>query len=123
MFEALLEPNDHDFAETHVQKWQARIHAYYRRWMDLAACAEPSVLYRTNEHFGLNFKDIGLIGKQVRIVKWHIHKHSKDPQARALYRWRLKRDGHIGTGRKTSPCLRLEKLEGTASIRRIVEKA
>ena len=63
--------------------------------------------------------------KQLRVVKWHILKYSKDPQAQALHRWRLKRDedGHIGTGRKTSPCLRLEKLEATASLRTIVGNA
>ena len=39
----------HDFAETHVRDWQELINTYYRRWMGLAACAERSVLYRSNE--------------------------------------------------------------------------
>src|SRR6185295_1992422 len=28
------------------------------RWIGLAKCAEPSILYRSTEHFGLNFKDL-----------------------------------------------------------------
>ena len=56
------------------------------------------------------------------MTKWHILKYSNDPQSRALYRHRLDRDRakHYGKGRRTSPCLQLESLEGAADIEKII---
>ena len=88
---------------------------------DLAKSTEGSILYRSNEHFGLNFKDLRQMQKQLEVVKWHIMKYSKDPQAQELYRYRLNRDrkGHIGRGNRTSPCLTLENLERSHELERL----
>jgi hypothetical protein len=55
------------------------------------------------------------------VVKWHIMKYSKDPQAQELYRYRLDRDrkGHIGRGNRTSPCLTLENLQRSRELERL----
>ena len=104
-----------------VQTWTDHIHRKYRKWIGLAKSTEGSILYRSNEHFGLNFKDLGQMQKQLEVVKWHIMKYSKDPQARELYRYRLDRDrkGHIGRGNRTSPCLTLENLQRSCELGRL----
>ena len=108
-----------------ARKWKALIQPYFRRWLGLAASAEASVLYRAHEHFGLNFKDIGEMLERLQVAKWHIMKYSRDPNCRELYRYRLARDTchHYGKGRKSSPCLQLERLEGEAKIQQIVGNA
>ena len=56
--------------------------------------------------------------KQLRAVKWHILKTSKDEEARKLHSYRLDLDqkGHIGRGRDSSPCLDLENLERARAL-------
>ena len=110
-----------DFPVLELKKWQALIHRYFRRWVGLAKCAEPSVLYRSNENFGLNFKDLCQLEKQLRVIKWQILKYSTDTQMRQLYQYRLDLDrrGHIGRGNRTSPCLTLETLESSQSLSRL----
>ena len=107
-----------NFHKQDVQSWTDHIHRKYRKWVGLAKSAEGSILYRANEHFGLNFKDLGQMQKQLEVVKWHIMKCSKDPQAQELYRYRLDRDrkGYIGRGNRTSPCLTLETCSGPVSL-------
>lgn len=110
-----------DFPVTDVRKWQAHIHRKFRHWIGLAQSSESSILYRSNEHFGLNFKNLIQMEKQLRVVKWHILKYSKDVQARQLYQYRLALDrkGHIGRGNRTSPCLTLENLERACALDRV----
>src|SRR5690349_16428878 len=102
-----------NFKKKDVEGWRNIIHRRYRKWLGLAKSAEESVLYRSNEHFGLNFKELLQMQKQLEVVKWHIIKFSKDAQVQALYGYRLALDrkGHIGRGNTTSPCLTLENLE------------
>ena len=102
-----------DFPAMAVKKWQEHIHRKFRRWIGLAKCTESSILYRSNDHFGLNFKDLIQLERQLRVVKWHIIKYSKDAQMNQLYNFRLALvgQGHIGKGNKTSPGLTLEHLE------------
>ena len=102
-----------NFFNRDVERWSSYIHAKYRKWVGLAKSAEPSILYRSNEHFGLNFKDVVQMKKQLEVVKWHILKYSKDEQVQQVYKYRLCLDqkGHIGRGNRTSPCLTLERLE------------
>ena len=85
-----------DFPATTIEKWHGYIHKKYRSWMGLAKCTEPSILYRSNSNFGLNFKDLIQMDKQLRLIKWHIVKYSKDLQMRLLYQYRLDLDnkGH-----------------------------
>ena len=112
----------YDFPESQAAEWQAMLHRYYRRWMGLAACAEPFVLYRFEEHFGLKFKDLKQVLRQLQVTRWHILKNSKDRLARALYQFRLAQDraGHIGKGRHSSPCMELEKLEDQLRIHDVI---
>ena len=51
--------------------------------------------------------------RQLQVCRWHILKYSTDEQARLLYQYRLEldRQGHVGRGRHSSPCLDLEDLE------------
>ena len=60
--------------------------------------------------------------KQLRVIKWHIIKTSKDSQLRQLYSYRLALDqsGHIGRGKRTSPCLTLEEHEKARALERYV---
>ncbi len=99
-----------DFSETDVSKIQALFHRRYRAWMGLAKSADGDVLYRSNKHFGLNIKNVNEVTRRLRVIKWHIMKNSLDLQSRLLYSNRLLRDkqGHVGQGRKSSPCIELE---------------
>ena len=103
----------HNFPRSQADEWQKCIQSYYRKWMGLAKSAEPSILYRSRCNFGLKFKHLGEMQDQLQVTRWHIIKSSNDPNARKLYAHRLKRDqeGHVGTGRKTTPRLMLEELE------------
>ena len=52
--------------------------------------------------------------REQRQVTWvHIMKSSKDDEPKNMYYYRLNLDqkDHIGQGRKTSPCLTLERFE------------
>ena len=100
----------YDFPITQANRWQAMIQPFFRRWVGLAASSEASVLYRSNEHFGLNSKHLGDLLQRLQVVKWHIMKYSRDVACRDLYQFRLARDKehHYGKGRKTSLCLQLE---------------
>ena len=82
----------YDFSVTQVNTWQALIQRYFRRWVGLAASSEASVLYRSNEHFGLNFKHLGEMLQRLQVVKWHIMKYSHDKTCRDLFQYRLARD-------------------------------
>jgi len=82
----------YDFPVTQANIWQAIIQPYFRRWVGLAAAAEASVLYRSHEHFGLNFKHVGDMLQRLQVVKWHILKHSSDVNCRRLYQHRLAHD-------------------------------
>ena len=115
----------YDFPVTQANRWQALIQPFFRRWVGLAAASEASVLYRSHEHFGLNFKHLGDMLQRLQVVKWHIMKYSRDKACRDLYHYRLSRDKdrHYGKGRKTSPCLQLEDLEGDAKIQDIIGNA
>ena len=66
----------HEFSASHADDWAKLVHRFYRKWMGLAYPAEPQILYRANTNFGLNFKHLGAIHRQLQIVKWHIMKHS-----------------------------------------------
>ena len=92
-----------DFPVGAVESWRDHIHRKFRRWIGLAKCAEPSILYRSPEHFGLNFKDLVQMEKQLHVIKWQIIKYSKDSQMQQLYKYRLAldRSGHIGRGNRT----------------------
>jgi hypothetical protein len=86
--------------------------------MDLAAPAEASILYRSRYHFGIQLKNLAEMQRQLHIVKWHIMKNSTVLESRKLYHYRhsLDQKGKIGQGRKTSPCLTLERLEGSQAV-------
>jgi hypothetical protein len=115
-----------DFSSSTTERWQNMIHSHFRKWLGLAECAERTVLYRTNEHFGLNFKNIVEVQRQLRVVKWHIVKHSKDPHTRRVYEYRLALDkkGQTGKGHSTtSPCMEIEGLERSVDFDRIVGRA
>ena len=120
MCETCLAINGSKLSKQDVQTWTDHIHRKYRKWIGLAKSAEGSILYRSNEHSRLNFKDLGQMQKQLEVVKWHIMKYSKDPQSQELYRYRLRLDrkGHIGRGNPTSPCLTLENLERSRELER-----
>ena len=88
--------------------------------MGLAHSAEQGLLYRSNSKFGLAFKHIGSLHKQMQVTKWHLMKHSRDPIARAIFNRRVHLDqqGHIGTGRTFSPSLEVQRLEGLVKLER-----
>jgi len=108
----------HDFSQSQVKKWTLTIQRLLRKWMGMARCANTSILYRSSEHFGLEFKHLPVMHAQQQVVKWHLMKHSQDPIARAVYQRRLVLDQkrHIGTGRKTAPSLEVERLESLAKF-------
>jgi hypothetical protein len=115
----------YDFPVTQARRWQALIQPFFRRWVGLAAAAEASVLYRAHEHFGLNFKHLGEMLERLQVARWLILKYSQDPQARELYKHRLQRDQskHYGKGRRSSPCLQIEELEGESKLQQIIGRA
>jgi hypothetical protein len=86
---------------------------FFKKWLGLARMAEPLVLYRQTEHFGLNFVCLSDKHSQLQVAKWHILKTSLDNRARDLYHRRLDLDrkGEIGSGRRDSPCLSVERYD------------
>ena len=115
----------YDFPETLVNAWQSLMTKFYKAWLKLPRPADSSVLYRPTHAFGLNLCDLRLRLRHLQMVKWHILKTSGDEVARLVHANRLDRDrqGHIGTGRESSPCLELEKLEQDLHIRIMIGNA
>ena len=87
----------HEFSDSQANNWTLPVQRFIRKWLGLARSATASVLYRSSEHFGLQFKHIGLNQRQLQVVKWHLMKHSRDPTTRAIYQRRLALDqeGHV----------------------------
>jgi len=96
-----------------VHGWQNLVHRMYRKWIGLAKSTEASVLYRSNEHFGLNLKNLVELRDRLQVVKWHIMKYSSDSNSRKVYDRRLALDKKCkkGRSRKAAACLLLEELE------------
>ena len=78
-----------DLPRSALSSWHRYIHNKYRRWLGLANSTEPSVIYRSRAHFGLNFKDIREFTRHLKVIQSHILKYSKDPSARKLYKYML----------------------------------
>ena len=95
-----------------VSVWQRFLKKFYKKWTGLAKSAEMSIFFRSRENFGFGLKDIVDCNEQQQVIKWMILKEAKDPNARELYAVRLKwdKEGKIGRGRKSSPCLTVEKI-------------
>jgi hypothetical protein len=108
----------HEFPNSLIEVWDTKMKSYYRRWLGLAASTEAGILYRSNVHFGLGFKCLTEVHKQLQAIKWQIMKSSKDYTANKLYHRRLELDrkGHIGTGRRDSPCLTVERMERQVTL-------
>jgi hypothetical protein len=102
-----------DFPISLATEWDGLMKRFYRKWFNLARSAEPGVLYRATNDFGLNLKSLRGMLEQLQVVKWHILKTSQDEEARLLYNRRVERDkkGHVGTGRRDSPCLLIERTQ------------
>ena len=102
-----------DFPLSLATSWDKIMKQRYRKWFNLAKSAEPGVLYRGTANFGLNLKSLKDMLKQLQVVKWHILKTSEDDDARELFHRRLERDrkGHVGTGRRDSPCMLIERTQ------------
>ena len=75
-----------------INKLHRLLHAHYRKWIGLAKCMEPSVLYRSRENFGLNFMDLRRLYRDLQVSRYHILKYSKDEQIKHLYVHLLKRE-------------------------------
>ena len=56
-----------DFRAADIEKWRDHIHRKFRKWLGFAS-AEPSILYRSKENFGLNCKDLIQMEKQLRVI-------------------------------------------------------
>ena len=108
----------YNFSNSQAERWNDLTHSMYRKWMGLAKSAEASILYRSRVHFGLQFKHLREMQDQLQVTKWHIIKYSDDPNAKRLYEYKLKRDekGHFGTGRKSTPRLKLEQSERNVTL-------
>ena len=46
----------HNFKLGQLDKWKVLFHRKFRVWLGLAKSCEPSVLYRSRNHFGLNLQ-------------------------------------------------------------------
>ena len=82
----------HDIKLGQLDIWKRKFHQKFRRWLRLAKSCEPSILYRSKEHFGLNLKDLKEYAKRLKAVRMHILKNSLDPKISNLYEFLLKRD-------------------------------
>ncbi len=101
------------FPNSEVKEWQCTLTRFYKKWTGLARSAETSVFFRDRKHQGYGLKELPRVNESQQIVKWLLMKESSDPQARKIFKRRLKKDaeGEIGRGRKDSICLKIKKLE------------
>ena len=80
------------FWRNKIYVWYRTSHKYFRKWIGLAYPAEPSVLYRSRENFGLQFRNFRQLTTELHVIKNHILKYSKDGEIRKLYNFLLKTD-------------------------------
>lgn len=117
----------HDFPTSVAEQVNAIFQRRFRAWFQLARPADASVLYRARMNRGLGLKNVVDLHQSLQVVKWHIMKDSLDEQSRNVYSHRVKRDkaGHVGQGRKSSPCLDMEGALYAAQMKEIsgVDKA
>ena len=102
-----------DFPQSVVKDWDIMMKKFYKKWLGIFSRAEVGILYRSSENFGLGLKSFSDSLTTLQVAKWHIMKTSEDPFSQKLYQRRLELDrkGHLGTGRKDSPCLLIERTE------------
>jgi hypothetical protein len=103
----------HDFPHSFGLALEELMTRHHKKWLGLARMAEKNILYRHNSHFGLGFKSMDEIQNRLQLVRWLILKDSDDPKARLVFERRLDLDrkGHLGKGRRSSPCLDANRLD------------
>ena len=79
----------HKIPDYALKKWKMTCQKFYKKWLGLPITAESSTLYRSKKHFGLAFKDIAEVSKQLQVAKLHIIKYSKDLRLQRLYDFTL----------------------------------
>jgi hypothetical protein len=102
-----------DFSDSQAKSWDILVRRFFRKWLGLAKMAEAGIFYRSNEHFGLNLKSLQQMQNQLQVTKWHLLKTSTDKKCNQLFQRRLNLDmqGQLGTGRRSSPCLTIDRIE------------
>ena len=71
---------------------------FVNKWSGEARSANVSIFYRSKDNFGLHLKQMSCISKRLQVIKMHLLKHSQDPNIRAIYDLKLKRDQQLRSG-------------------------
>ena len=75
-----------------VDTLDSLITRYLKKWLGVARCADPNLLYRSREHFGLQLPNIKTCFKKAQTGVEHKMKHSKDQNIKSLHNAKSKCD-------------------------------
>ena len=75
-----------------VDTLDSLITRYLKKWLGVAICADPNILYRSREHFGLQLPNIKTCFKKAQTGVEHKMKHSKDQNIKSLHNAKSKCD-------------------------------
>ena len=82
----------YDFPITFIDTLNSSITKYLKSWLRITRSADPSILYRSKKHFGLNLPNVVSCYKKAQIRIEHKMKVSKDNNMRCLYEAKRKRE-------------------------------
>ena len=70
------------FVKTELQPIERRA---LKKWSGLAKCGDPSIFFRSHEHFGLGIPELCITHKKQRIIRRHQLANSTDPRVHAIH--------------------------------------
>ena len=80
----------YNFPLTFVKSLDATCTRYLKKWLDVTKSITASVLYRSPDHFGCNFKNMIHLYKSLQVTKGYMLETSKDPKVRGALEHRRK---------------------------------
>jgi hypothetical protein len=95
----LIQDFNRDFVDTQVSR---PCGVFLRRWAGVFKSIDAGCLYRSKDRFGLGLTQITTFFEKLQVIKFHLLKHSEDPQVSALYELRRDREkSHLKIWRPT----------------------
>ena len=70
------------FVKLELQPIERRV---LKKWSGLTKTADPSIFFRSHEHFGLNIPELCVVHKKQRLIRRHQLANSADPRVRAIH--------------------------------------
>ena len=95
-----------------------------KKWSGLTKTADPSIFFRSHEHFGLNIPELCVVHKKQRLIRRHQLANNADARVRAIHEEFTRHEKHRqkrGTNEWKETC-QMESLLAEVRMNKIKER-